>query len=341
MKKTKHVTVPIFVPHLGCPHDCIFCNQKSITGVSSFDVSEADRKIENILSTVDPEIEKPEIAFFGGSFTGIDRSLMMQLLDIGQKFIDSGRVSSMRCSTRPDYIDDEILSILKNYGMKTIELGVQSMSDTVLSASSRGHTAETTRTATDKIISNGFDFVGQMMIGLPFSTVNDEINCAKAISDMGAVGARIYPTAVFASTGLEKLMLAGQYKPLALSDAIKRTADAAEIFIDRSVRLLRIGLCETDSLHDSGGIIAGAFHPAIGEMCFSEIYLRRICKSLDSCGDLCGMTAVIYVPAGNISKAVGQNGSNRLFIEKKYQLKKVLFREDITLEDFEAKISII
>ncbi len=341
MKKTKHVTVPIFVPHLGCPHDCIFCNQKSITGVSSFDVSEADRKIENILSTVDPEIEKPEIAFFGGSFTGIDRSLMIQLLDIGQKFIDSGRVSSMRCSTRPDYIDDEILSILKNYGMKTIELGVQSMSDTVLSASSRGHTAETTRTAADKIISNGFDFVGQMMIGLPFSTVNDEISCAKAISDMGAVGARIYPTAVFASTGLEKLMLAGQYKPLALSDAIKRAADTAEIFIDRSVRLLRIGLCETDSLHDSGGIIAGAFHPAIGEMCFSEIYLRRICKSLDSCGGLCGMTAVIYVPAGNISKAVGQNGSNRLFIEKKYQLKKVLFREDITLEDFEAKISII
>lgn len=341
MKKTKHVTVPIFVPHLGCPHDCIFCNQKSITGVSSFDVSDADRKIENILATVDPKNQKPEIAFFGGSFTGIDRSLMIKLLDIGQKFIDSGRVSSMRCSTRPDYIDDEILMILKNYGMKTIELGVQSMSDTVLIASSRGHTAETTRTAADKIVSNGFDFVGQMMIGLPFSTVNDEINCAKAISDMGAVAARIYPTAVFASTGLEKLMHAGQYKPLAISDAVKRAADTAEVFIDRSVRLLRIGLCETDSLHDNSGIVAGAFHPAIGEMCFSEIYLRRICKYLDSQSDLCGRSVIILVPVGNISKAVGQNASNRLFIEKKYQLKKVLFREDSTLDNFETKISMI
>ncbi|MBQ7383185.1 MAG: radical SAM protein, partial [Clostridia bacterium] len=134
----KHVNIPIFIPHLGCPNDCVFCNQRSISGRQSFDVSEVEPQIEQVLSTLSEDTER-EIAFFGGSFTGIDRELMLYLLGVAKKYIDSGRVSGIRLSTRPDYIDRERLDILSRYGVSAVELGLQSMDERVLAASRRGH----------------------------------------------------------------------------------------------------------------------------------------------------------------------------------------------------------
>lgn len=322
----KHKTIPIFVPHLGCPHDCIFCNQRKITGVREFDLSNVRNDIDSALATISEDV-KPEIAFFGGSFTAIDRALMIDLLKIANEYLERGLISSIRCSTRPDCIDDEILSILHNYNLKTIELGVQSMSDKVLEASMRGHTAGSTIVAVDKIISRGFDFVGQMMIGLPMSTLNDEIECAKFIADSGAVGARIYPTVVFANTGLQQLMQNGLYEPLSVEDAVKRSATAAEIFLERSVKLLRIGLCETDSLHVSDGAVGGALHPALGELCASRIFRRRICRLLDDMDIPKNASVEITVPLGALSKAIGQKRSNKFFLIDKYNLAKISFRE--------------
>lgn len=326
MTATKHKTIPIFVPHLGCPHNCIFCNQRTITGVESFDISHVRQTIDDALSTIDP-MYTPEIAFFGGSFTGIDHALMTELLEIASDYIDKGFISSIRCSTRPDYIDDEILKILKQYKLKTIELGVQSMSDKVLAASHRGHTADQTRCAVEKIITAGFDFVGQMMIGLPGSTPEDEIECAKYIAGSGAVGARIYPTVVFAKTGLEAIMRADEYHPLTVEDAVQRSANVAEILIGSNVKLLRIGLCESEGLHTADGAVGGAFHPALGELCASEIYRRKICSEIER-AELCDRSNIeVRVPMGALSKAIGQKKSNKEYLLNKYNFKKIGFTE--------------
>ena len=162
----QHINIPIFIPHLGCPNQCVFCNQRTISGVKEFDISSVRRDIDTALLTVDSSTEA-EIAFFGGSFTGIDRDLMIELLEIGYEYIKDGRVSSIRCSTRPDYIDEEILEILKKYGVRVIELGLQSVEEKVLKSSKRGHNFQAELKACRMIVNAGFALVGQMMIGLP------------------------------------------------------------------------------------------------------------------------------------------------------------------------------
>ena len=208
----KHVNIPIFIPHLGCPNDCVFCNQRSISGRAYFDEGSVEGEIESALSTVSSDSEV-EIAFFGGSFTGIDRSLMLRLLDTATRFVNQGRVSSIRLSTRPDYISSEVLDLLSNYPVRDIELGIQSMDDKVLAAAKRGHLAKDSERACALIKQYGFSLVGQMMTGLPKSTPESEIMTARRICDMGADGARIYPTMVFYKTELESMMIGGEYTP--------------------------------------------------------------------------------------------------------------------------------
>ena len=173
----KHANIPIFIPHLGCPNDCVFCNQRSISGHMSFDESKVRFEIKEALSSIEKigEIEEVEIAFFGGSFTGIDRSLMVYLLETAHEYITAGRVDSIRLSTRPDYISEEILDILEKYGVRTIELGLQSMCDDVLIRSRRGHDASTAERACRMIKERGFSLIGQMMIGLPGSDIQKEL----------------------------------------------------------------------------------------------------------------------------------------------------------------------
>ena len=164
----KHVNIPIFIPHLGCPNQCVFCNQRTISGVMKFELSSVKSEIENALRTIDSS-QEVEIAFFGGSFTGIDRELMISLLKLANEYIILGRVSSLRCSTRPDYIDEEILTLLKKYGVKTIELGLQSTSDVVLAKTKRGHTREDEEKASRLIVDNGFDLETREMANLLYN----------------------------------------------------------------------------------------------------------------------------------------------------------------------------
>ena len=166
----KHANIPIFIPHLGCPNQCVFCNQRSITGKNEFDPARVDEIIKSSLATIDKNTEC-EIAFFGGSFTGIDMGLMLKLLEIAHSYVKCGRVKSIRCSTRPDYINVQILDILKTYGVSVIELGLQSADDQVLSACKRGHDFFAEECAVKLIKQWGFELVGQMMIGLPGSTL--------------------------------------------------------------------------------------------------------------------------------------------------------------------------
>ena len=327
--KKRHVNIPIFIPHLGCPNNCVFCNQRTISGHGDFKIDSVRDEIDTALSTLEEDTER-EIAFFGGSFTGIDRSLMVELLDLAQSYVERGLVSEIRLSTRPDYIDGEILDILSQYSVRTIELGLQSMSDDVLFASKRGHTSERALQACKAIKDSGFALIGQMMIGLPKSSAEDEIYTAELICKSGADGARVYPTVVFASTELAEMMQKGNYVPLDTSLAVERTKNVLDIFDYYGVPCIRVGLCASENLRDASLAIAGATHSAIGEMAMSKLYYDRICKELDR-RSVNGGSLIIYVAKGATSKAIGHKKKNKENICQKYRLEslKVLEKNEL------------
>jgi histone acetyltransferase (RNA polymerase elongator complex component) len=297
----------------------------------NFDISRVKFEIEEALATTknDDEIE---IAFFGGSFTGIDRELMISLLSLAKEYIDCGRVSSIRLSTRPDYIDDEILDILASYKVKTIELGLQSMDDEVLKSSKRGHISHCAEKACKMIKARGFSLIGQMMIGLPDSSVEKEIYTAKKICEMGADGARIYPTVVFYDTELCDMMQSGVYSPLSNEEAVERTKEALKIFVDRGVPCIRVGLQSGENLSDESLVAGGANHSAIGELSMSAVYLDKICEYIEAKAPQKILEKiVIYCPKGEISKVVGQKRKNIQKICEKYGIKSVKVLEKAEL----------
>ncbi len=273
-----------------------------------------------------------EIAFFGGSFTGIDRELMIVLLELGESYVKSGDVTGIRFSTRPDYINEEIVRILQNYTITEAELGIQSMCDRVLTASRRGHTAQQTETAVGLLRNAGFSVVGQMMVGLPGSSSDDEIHTAERICEMGCTAARIYPTVVFRETELCGMLARREYSPLTVEDAVQRSADVLEVFIQNGVDCIRIGLCDSENLHGTE-YAAGPNHPSLGELVEGEIYFRRICQALDELKVIPGFCTV-YVPTGEVSKATGQKRCNKIRIEYKYNVKKVKFIEKSSLKRY-------
>ena len=322
--KKRHINIPVFIPHLGCPCMCVFCNQCTISGRQYFDEQSVPGIIEAALATAGDA--QCEIAFFGGSFTGIDRSLMIRLLEVGYKYVADGRVASLRCSTRPDYIDDKVMDILTKYSVKTVELGIQSISDHVLAASKRGHKSADTRRACAIIRAHGVTLGGQMMIGLPVSTITDEEETARAICSLGCAEARIYPTVVFAGTELVDMTAAGDYTPLTVDEAAYRTARVMRILEDAGVKILRVGLCESENLH-TGEYIAGPNHPAIGEIAASILYYEDICSAIDRAiargVKTAGRCAVLHVSEGAQSKAAGQRGKNKMMLAEKYGLRSI------------------
>lgn len=340
----KHANIPIFIPHLGCPNNCVFCNQRSISGRVSFDESTVVPDIERALSTIEKSDRGvPEIAFFGGSFTGIDRALMVSLLEKAYSFVESGRVCGIRLSTRPDYINEEILDILEKYGVKTIELGLQSMSDEVLSASRRGHDAVVAERACGLIKKRGFELVGQMMIGLPSSTPESERETAEKICLMGADGARVYPTVVFYETELCEMAKRGDYIPLTNEEAVVRTKDVLAVFDRFNVPCIRVGLCASENLSSDETVYGGANHSAIGELAMGELFYEKLRPAFESLPTLPSDKCVkVLVPRGALSKAVGQKKRNLLrlkneFFEKK-SIKTVKFLENDDILGYNIKI---
>lgn len=321
----KHLNIPIFIPHLGCPNGCVFCNQKKISGHVGFCREAVKRELDTAFATVTGEIPA-QIAYFGGSFTGIDREDMLFLLGVAKEYIDAGKCESIRISTRPDYISEEILGILWDHGVRTIELGIQSMDDEVLRSSRRGHTAEDSVRAMTLVKSFGFELVGQMMTGLPASTVASEIMTAKRICEMGADGARIYPTVVFRETVLAEMAKRGEYLPLTTEDAVERTAAALSIFLAHGVNVIRVGLQATELL-TGGEETMSAYHPAIGEMVYSRYFRDALEKALKH-EKTNGKYAEISVNPADLSKMIGQKGANRQYLQMQFSLRGIRFCPD-------------
>lgn len=331
-----HANIPIFVPHMGCPNNCVFCNQRTISGHNVPDFTKVGDEIENALSTIDPSRRTAQIAYFGGSFTAIDRSDMIYLLSVAKRFIDDGRVESIRISTRPDCIDEEITEILRLYGVKSVELGIQSISERVLMTCGRGHGADCCKRAAELITGAGMEFIGQMMTGLPGSTKDDEIRTAVAIADMGAVAARIYPTVVFKGTRLAEMAERGEYVPMSREDAVDRTEAAFEAFAERGIKVIRIGLQSGEALVSGDEIACGDYSEAIGEMCISRYFEKKISAV---CGGLSGRDVTVYCNPRRISCAVGYKGENREKIKEKFGLRSIKISPCDGLSEFEIRIN--
>ncbi len=323
----KHANIPIFIPHVGCPNDCVFCNQRKISGHRGFDRETVRAELDAAFSTVKADISV-QIAYFGGSFTGIDRTDMAYLLALANEYIDAGKCESIRISTRPDYINREILDILRVYRVKTIELGVQSMDDRILAASRRGHTAADTERAFSEILSYDFELIGQMMTGLPTATGETEVLTAERICEMGAHGARIYPTVVFPETALYDMALRGDYTPFTTEEAVERSASVLSVFLAHGIPVIRVGLQASEGLISEEAL--GGYHPAIGEMIYARCHRNAVEKALFE-RETAGKTLVLRVHPTDVSAFIGQKGANRTYFTEKFALRGVKIRPDAAL----------
>ena len=311
----KYSNIPIFIPHFGCKNDCVFCNQHSITGKKCAPSMEDVR--ESIVSFLAHlKNRKAMVAFFGGSFTGIDIEMQKKYLSVAAEFLKSGAVEGIRLSTRPDYITEEILIMLKEYGVTNIELGVQSMCDDVLRKSNRGHTAGDTEKAAALINEYGFTLGLQMMPGLPGDTEEKTLFTAREIVRLGAKEARVYPTCVLKNTKLYDMYLSGEYKPLTICEAVEISAKVVMILEDGGVSVIRCGLQETDTIGEE--IVAGGYHCAMGEMVRSRILREEIEAAAKECK---GNVLDFKVQKEKLSQYLGQKRCNVKYIEEKYGIK--------------------
>ncbi len=325
----KHINVALFVPHQGCPHACSFCNQKTISGKTRpLTLSDIDEAVKTALSTAD--CNKGEIAFFGGSFTAIDREYMLSLLGKAKQYIDKGIFSGIRISTRPDCIDREILDILKSNGVTAIELGCQSMDDEVLRLNKRGHTAEDVIKAAELIKSHKIELGVQMMTGLLGDTKEKCLETANKLIALGPDTARIYPTVVLEGTQLERLYRQGKYTPQTIEDAATLCAELLLLFRRNNIRVIRLGLHSGGNVEE--GYVAGAYHPAFGEICESKIYLKKVIEAIDS-GKVQKGEIEITVGKRYVSMLTGQKKSNINYLKDRGYICKI--RQDENLEKYE------
>lgn len=375
-RSKEHAIIPIFIPHKGCPNDCVFCNQRKITARTD-DVTPADVKstIQTWLATL-TDVPHREIAFYGGSFTGLSIPEQNAYLEVAEKFKEDGRIHQIHLSTRPDYIDQNILDNLKAHHVDTIELGVQSFDDQVLRQSNRGHTVKQVYEAVDAVQRYGFHLGIQLMIGLPGDSMESCIFSAKETARLQPELCRLYPTIVLDDTKLYEDYMAGRYQPLSRQEAVYRTKKMYEILSEAGITIMRVGLKSTDIIGDGGAINGGTYHPAFRQLVEGSIARDRIDSLLqEALLDLSQKQSIGQDPSGKplsdvptdrisendekeksdfirkriktdvfsngkwYSNMVGNQAENRQFFAEKYPILNLRFRRDETLRDGEFRIS--
>ena len=328
----KEYIIPIFVPHLGCPNNCTFCNQKRISGhtkqVTAKDVQET---IEYYLKNFKDNHKYVEVAFFGGSFTAIEKEKQEELLEAAQKYIKDKLVNSIRISTRPDCIDKETLKRMKKYHVKTIELGVQSMSNYILSKCKRGHTSEDVKKASKLIRRYGFILGHQMMVGLPESTKQDEINTAKELIKLKPKIVRIYPVLVIKDTELADEYERGEYTPLTVGQAVESCKEAVDLFNRNKINVIRIGLQNTDEISDPGtdksSVLAGPYHPAFRQLVESSMWYDSIVDKIKKVNAKVKKVKIIANDV-SINNIIGHKKENIEKLKDVYDVEVVIERDD-------------
>lgn len=336
--------IPVFVPHLGCPNDCIFCNQKSISGQKKNITKEDAKKIiDEFIERIKDKQGEKEIAFFGGSFTAIEEKKQEELLSLAYEYIKAEKANSIRISTRPDYIDKTILKRLKKYKVKTIELGVQSANNYILGRAGRGHTFEDVQKASKLIRRYGFKLGHQMMVGLPESTRIDEINTAKALIKLKPKMVRIYPVLVIKGTKLEKEYQEGKYKPLSVVQAVETCKELVRMFDNKNIDIIRIGLQNTNEIADpeskESEVVAGPFHPAFRQLVESAMWYDAIVNKIKKLNAKVKEVEVTVNPI-DVNNVIGHKKENVQKLKDTYDLDLVI-KQDEKIRQGKSKIEII
>lgn len=313
----KHYNIPIFISHFGCPNHCVFCNQQKINGYGETDTSveEIQKIVESYLKTLPKNSEK-EVAFFGGTFTGLSMKLQKEYLECLQEYLQKGDIQGIRLSTRPDYINTLILEQLKQYGVSAIELGIQSLEEEVLRKSERFYTKEQVFESMKSIKNFGFELGVQLMIGLPLSSLEKEKQTAYELLSYSPDTVRIYPTLVLEETELEKQYQRGEYQALSLEEAVERSRQLSCIFENSGVKIIRLGLQTSEDLERGTSFIAGPFHPAFRELVETEISYSFLTKIFREKG-----IQTVYCHEKEVSRMVGLKKKNKLRFGKEFQIR--------------------
>jgi len=330
----KHFTIPVFIPELACPFQCVFCDQRKISGSTNIpNTKDVDELIQKYLSTLPQNGSTIEVGFFGGNFTGIPESDQRAYLGIAQKYVDLGQVHSIRLSTRPDYISPEILSLLNEYTVKTIELGAQSLDDGVLIKSGRGHTAQDVIDSSELIKQAGFNLGLQIMLGLPGDTKEKCLSSAKQIVDLQPKDVRIYPTLVIGGTELAEQFKEGKYEPLAMETAVNWAKEIYSIFDNAGLNIIRVGLHPSEELTDGKSLLAGPYHPSFRELVLTDLWKDRFFNTLSFTKS---KSLIIYVAAKELNHAIGYGSSNKSLLETKFEAVKIKIDQKLINYNFYA-----
>lgn len=333
----KKANVAFFVPNVGCPHKCSFCDQREISGHAvAPSPSDVEKTAKSALLQLGERAAQSEIAFFGGSFTAIEPDYILSLLKAAYPYVGKNRFKGIRVSTRPDAIDEDILITLKRYGVTAVELGAQSMDDDVLALNRRGHTSRDVEKASGLIKAYGFELGLQMMTGLYGSDRRKDADTARAIAALTPDTVRVYPTIVLKNTLLAHLFDEGKYTPPSLEETVTLCAELLEFFHDRHIAVIRLGLHASKSIEEN--YKAGPWHPAFRELCESSIYLKKAEEAIEK---LCGKCrrAVLYAPNGALSKLAGQHRKNIIKLEADYNIKLKISERDLPKYTVSAEIA--
>ncbi len=328
----RHYNIPIFIPELACPHQCVYCDQSKITGCDQPPaVDDIKYIVKAYLATMPDKDKHVEIAFFGGNFTGLPIEVQHAYLAEASTLVAAGAIDGIRLSTRPDYINKEVIDLLVHHHVSSVELGAQSLDDEVLRLSERGHTVKDVENASAMIREGGIELVLQMMTGLPGDTFEKTMDTAKKIQQLGAAATRIYPALVIRGTRLEKLMLQGDYQPLSLEETILRCKKLVVFFESHGIIILRLGLHPSEGLINGCEMAAGPFHPALKELVMTALWEESLSGFIaDVNAQSRDMELTITVAPSQLNAAAGQKASNKIELEKHY--KKVVFKTDPLLK---------
>ena len=351
---SKVLVIPFFIPHAGCPFTCVFCNQWGITGETTLaEPAGMEEKVREYLQTVSDTPNSIETAFFGGSFTGLPEAIQIRWLTAGNDLIKKGLITGIRLSTRPDYINEKNLQMLHTYGVTTIELGVQSLVNEVLTKSRRGYTYDDVVKAVEEVRKFPFDLSFQLMLGLPGDNPEAAFLTAQRTIKLKPDLIRIYPTVVIKNTVLEKWYKEGSYVPWTLQQAIETAAGWLCFFSLYDIPVIRMGLQATENLTIGHELVAGPYHPAFGELVESMLMLRHILAMLDmlSTADDAELIAIdeaersyheimIYFHPLDYSKVVGQKRANIQYLQKKFRIDHLELKPDDSLSSGDLRIRI-
>ena len=331
--------IPIFIPHAGCPHQCIFCNQVSITGAKQNRATPAELRFQilEFLKYKKKNRKPVQIAFFGGNFLGLKNGEIKSLLELAAEFVRDGKVDGIRCSTRPDTINERSLDMIKDYPVSTVELGVQSMDDQVLARAGRGHSAADTVHAVERLKERHFRIGLQMMVGLPGDDETGALTTAQKIADLGPDFVRVYPTLVVANSRLAEWYKSGDYAPLPLEEGVTLVKKIYLEFKKAGIDVIRMGLQASEYLEDGITVLAGPHHPAFGHMVHSEIFLDMAISAIESANAI-KETLTIFVNPRSISKMRGLRNSNIEKLKKRYQFRLIAVVPDSSLAAEELKV---